>query len=250
MTDSAFEFAFITDPQIGMNSRWGLDGPDSDRSRFESAIRYVNENDIDFVLLGGDHINRADTQEQMDVFFDCLSQLNVPYYGVAGNHDQNDPREAASPYFDRGGPRRFAFTHKQAFFMGLDASNWRGSFGDELQQEEWKHFESMIALADASCTQRFLVMHWPLFVRHPHEEETYWNMQDRHEIIVALKKHDISCVISGHFHQDLEAQWHGVGMVSSIGTSQPLQYPEERAFKVFTIFENGWLTRRVSVEHT
>ena len=247
MPDKPFDFAFITDPQIGMNSPDGLDGPASDRKRLEAAIRHVNENDIDFVIFGGDHINEADSQDQLDVYLHCLSQLKVPYYGVAGNHDQNDPKKGPSAYLEQGGPRRFAFAHKHAFFMGLDAACWRGDFGEQLQREEWEQFESAIAKCDPSCAQRFLIMHWPLIVRHPDEEDTYWNMPNRLEILAALKKHGISCVISGHWHQDIDADWQGVRLVSSIGTSRPLQYPEEPAFKVFTIFDGGWLTRRVAV---
>ncbi len=42
MRDFSFEFAFITDPQIGMNSPNGLDGPDSDRSRLEALLANHN----------------------------------------------------------------------------------------------------------------------------------------------------------------------------------------------------------------
>ena len=248
MPESPFEFAFITDPQIGMNSPDGLDGAASDRGRLQTAIRYVNENKIDFVIFGGDHINKAESQDQLNVFLECLSQLSVPYYGVAGNHDQKHPAKGSSPYLEQGGPQRFVFSHKQTFFMGLDAVYWRGDFGEQLQREEWDRFESMIAQCDPSCAQRFLIMHWPLIVRHPDEEDTYWNMPNRREIMDALKKHRISCVISGHWHQDIDADWEGVRLVSSIGTSRPLQYPEEPSFKIFTIFNGGWLARRVPVK--
>ncbi|MAE63509.1 MAG: hypothetical protein CMJ18_04495 [Phycisphaeraceae bacterium] len=247
MYDSRFDFAFITDPQIGMNSPSGLDGADSDRKRLEDAIRYVNENDIDFVIFGGDQINDPESTEQLEVFQQCLTQLTVPYYGVAGNHDQIDPSDGPSPYLQQVGMRRFAFSHKQAYFMGLDATCWRGDYGIDLQQNESKRFESMILQADAACAHRFLFMHWPLIVKHPDEEDTYWNMPNRREILASLKKHRISCVICGHWHQDIDADWEGMRLVGSIGTSRPIQYPEEPAFKVFTVFDGGWLARRVSV---
>ena len=250
MCNSKFEFAFITDPQIGMNSPSGLDGPESDRQRLEAAIRYVNENDIDFVIFGGDHINEAASKEQLKVFQQCLAQLTVPCYGVAGNHDQIDPSDGPSPYLEQVGMQRFAFSHKQTFFMGLDAACWRGDFGVDLQRDESKQFESMIVQADPSCVQRFLIMHWPLIVKHPNEEDTYWNMPNRREILDSLKKHRISCVICGHWHQDIDADWEGVRLVGSIGTSRPIQYPEETSFKVFTVFDGGWLARRVSVSQS
>ncbi len=247
MNDPSFQFSFITDPQIGMHSPHGLDGPDSDRHRLELAIRHVNESDVDFVILGGDLIQLHDSQEQLDLLRTCLSQLTVPVHAVAGNHDWVDPKGGPSLYIEQGGSTHFAFAHKHAFFVGVDAAHWRGNFGPKAQQTEATRFETLIAEADPACTQRFLVMHWPLFATHPDEEESYWNMPNRREILAVLKKHGISCVLSGHWHQDLDADWEGIRLIGSIGTSRPFQYPEEPSFKVFTVFKHGWSARRVSV---
>jgi len=50
VSNSAFRFAFIADPQLGMNSPPDLRGPGSDKERFDRAIAYVNGNDIAFVV--------------------------------------------------------------------------------------------------------------------------------------------------------------------------------------------------------
>ena len=65
----SFNFAFVTDPQIGMNSPWGLNGPASDRSRLEWAINFINEptNEIDFTIFGGDLVNNRDAEEELDL---------------------------------------------------------------------------------------------------------------------------------------------------------------------------------------
>ena len=62
MGNDVFSFAFIADPQIGMNSPSGLCGPGSDKERLDAAIAYVNEKEIDFVVFGGDQINEADDE--------------------------------------------------------------------------------------------------------------------------------------------------------------------------------------------
>ena len=88
MISDVFRFAFITDPQFGMNSPAGLRGPGSAKERLDSAIAYVNENEIDFVIFGGDQINDADdenTDAQLDALEESLSALAVPYYGVIGS---------------------------------------------------------------------------------------------------------------------------------------------------------------------
>lgn len=250
MNGTAFRFAFLTDCQIGMNSPNGLRGPGSDKDRLDSAIAYVNENDIDFVILGGDQINdqdSEDTDEQLDVLGESLTQLTVPYYGVSGNHDHGEPGQTWK-YLERGMPERFSFVHKNSFFVGLDAHCLRGQFGEDHQRAESAYIETELSKAPSTCAQRFVVMHWPLISTHPDEEDTYWNMPNRSDLIEILKRHDVSCVISGHWHQDLDACWHGISLVTSIGTSRPLQYPEEVAIKVFTVFDGGWSARRVVVE--
>lgn len=181
MDKSHFSFAFIADPQIGMNSRWGLKGPSSDHKRFEAAVQYVNEADMDFVILGGDYVCGPDEQKQLDVFMSTLAKLQVPYYGILGNHDENDPRDKPSPLAELGPLNGFSFYHKGSYFLGINATHLRGAFGPELQQNEWDKLQSSLSQIDPECRQRFLIMHYTLFYDHPdvHLEadetnEYYW----------------------------------------------------------------------------
>ncbi len=249
MTKDVFSFAFIADPQIGMNSPSGLHGPGSDKERLDRAIAYVNENDVDFVVFGGDQINNAgdeSTDPQLDVLEKSLSALTVPYYGVIGNHEQGDPGQGWK-YIRRGLPIRFSLSHRSAFLVGINSLWLRGHFGDEYLREEWDYLERQFSQVPPACEHRFVIMHWPLFNYHPREPDTYWNMPNRDRLIELFKQHGVSCVLSGHWQQDIDAQWHGISLITSVGTSLPLQYPEELSFKVVTVFENGWSARRVSV---
>ena len=249
MSSEVFSFAFITDPQIGMNSPSGLRGPGSDKERLDHAIGYVNENEIDFVVFGGDQINNAgdeNTDPQLDVLEKSLSALTVPHYGVIGNHEQGDPAQDWK-YIERELPIRFSLSHGNTFLVGINSSWLRGDFGDEYSQEEWDYLGSQFSQAPPDCKHRFVVMHWPLFSSHPREADTYWNMPNRNKLIDLFKRHEVSCVLSGHWQQDIDARWHGISLITSVGTSLPLQYPEELSFKVVTVFEDGWSVRRVSV---
>ena len=125
MSNEVFSFAFITDPQIGMNSPSGLRGPASDKERLDRAIAYVNANGVDFVVLGGDQINNAgdeNTDSQLDVLQESLSALTIPYYGVIGNHEQGDPAQDWK-YIERGLPVRFSITHKNTFLVVFRGCN-------------------------------------------------------------------------------------------------------------------------------
>jgi 3',5'-cyclic AMP phosphodiesterase CpdA len=250
MSKNIFKFAFIADPQIGMNSRFGMKGPKSDFVRLNTAIQYINENNISFAVFGGDQINNAKgehTNQQLDVLQESLSKLIVPYYGVIGNHEQGDPKEAWQ-YIERGLPVRFSFSFGNTQFVGVNASWLRGDFGDEYMQKEFNFLKESFAQQKKGLKHRFVVMHGPLFNCHPDEDNTYWNMANRMILIDFFKKHDVSCVLSGHWQQDLDATWQGIQFITSVGTSLPLQYPEELSFKVITVFEDGWSIRRVTVE--
>ena len=252
MAQDVFSFAFIADAQIGMNSPSGLEGPASDKERLDRAIAVINDSDVRFVIWGGDQINNAAGEQavaQLDVFEGCLSRLSVPHYGVIGNHEQGDPTQSW-PYIERGLPIRFTFSYERAFFVGINALWLRGDVGEDYLKQEWDALEAAFAEARADCEQRFVVMHWPLFSVHPAEEDDYWNMPNRAELIDVFKKHHVSCVLSGHWQQDIDATWHGIPLITSIGTSLPLQYPEELSFKIVTVFEGGWSIRRVSVGET
>ena len=146
-SDDMFRFAFIADPQIGMESPSGLDGPRSDKERLDRAIEYVNNSEVAFVIFGGDQIHSADdesTDAQLDVFGECLSKLTIPYYGVIGNHEQADanlpmakyvPMQSCK-YIDRGLPVRFSFSYRNASFVGINCLWVRGDFGNEYMQKE------------------------------------------------------------------------------------------------------------------
>jgi len=249
MSKDVFSFAFIADPQIGINSPSGLHGPGSDKERLDCAIAHINANEVDFVVFGGDQIHRANdenTDSQLDAMEESLSALTIPYYGVIGNHEQGDPGQSWK-YIERGLPVRFSLFHGNTFLVGINSSWLRGDFGDKYVQEEWDYLEGQFSQVPTDCKHRFVVMHWPLFNCHPREADTYWNMPNRNKLIDLFEKHKVSCVLAGHWQQDIDARWRGISLITSVGTSLPLQYPEELSFKVITVFEDGWSVRRVSV---
>lgn len=173
-----------------------------------------------------------------------MSALTVPYYGVIGNHEQGDPTQSWK-YIERGLPIRFTISHGNAFFVGINSPWLMRGFGGE-----WEYLESQLSEAPTNCKHRFVVMHYPLFNYHPLEEDSGWNMsnRDRNKLIDLFKRYNVSCVFSGHWHQDINACWHGISLITSVGTIRSHQYPEELSFKVVTVFEDGWSVRRVAVE--
>jgi predicted phosphodiesterase len=245
-----FSFAFLTDPQIGMDSPSGLDAPDSDRARLEACIEFINEWEAEFVVLGGDLIHSASgpkAEAEAHHVVQALAKLTVPYYGVAGNHDQG-PKGEPWPYVEGGLPLHFSMQHKEVAFIGPNACNLRGTYEEDCQAEEWNWMREAFAKIPDDCAQRWVAMHWPLLNSYPTEEETYWNMKNREELVDFFVEQKVSCVLSGHFHQDVEVSWKGIPLVNCMSANKPLQYAEQRAFKMIMIFDGGWSIRRVSVD--
>ncbi len=244
-----FSFAYITDAQLGATC-FGLHRPGSASINLDRAIHYVNKSSVDFIVLGGDQIHQGEgslTDQQITAFERSIAKSKVPYYGVIGNHEQGDP-DKKWKYIERGLPVRFTLTHENMYMVGFNCSWLRGEFGDKYQMDEWDYIETQLKKAPAECEHRFIVMHWPLFIQHPEEEDTYWNMPNRHSVLDLFKKYNVSCILAGHRHHDINTTWNGINIITSIGTSTPTDYPEELSFKIVTVFEGGWSARRVSVE--
>ena len=72
---------------------------------------------------------------------------------------------------------------------------------------------------------------------------------DHHEP-AQIKRHDVSHVLSGHWHQDMDVRWRGISVITSTSISMPIQYPEEASFKIVTVFSDGWSVRRVAIGAT
>ncbi|WDC83994.1 metallophosphoesterase [Caloramator sp. mosi_1] len=84
------KFLFFTDTHIrGTNPRARLDDFESTLfNKFEELLKYVKYNKIDYVLFGGDLLDRPDVSlSVMQKFIDLLNRFPKPIYMVLGNHD-------------------------------------------------------------------------------------------------------------------------------------------------------------------
>ena len=137
-------FIQMADPQFGMfssisklteeeaisRSREGLtlryaeqefDGFAPETKLFTKAIKYANEYKPDFVVICGDMVNEADSDDQRKELFRITSQLNkdIPIYWVAGNHDVgNTPTpETLNSYRKLFGEDNYSFQIENYYFI-------------------------------------------------------------------------------------------------------------------------------------
>ena len=249
----SIRFIQMADPQFGMfssisklteeeaisRSREGLtlryveqefDGFAPETQLFSKAIRYANEYKPDFVVMCGDMVHEADSEDQRNELFRIASQLNkdIPIYWVAGNHDVGNTPTAGTlnAYRELFGKDNYAFQMENYYFIAINSSVCSDP---SLVPEEW---ESLIGFlenelgkaSDMNATHKIVFLHHPLFLEIPDETNNYFTIpfSRRQEIISLLDQNNASGVFSGHLHRNNYRNIKGIEYVSTGPVGYPL----------------------------
>ncbi|MBK1879839.1 metallophosphoesterase family protein [Pelagicoccus mobilis] len=152
-----FQFAIVSDRTGGM--RPGV---------FPKALKRLNILEPEFVITVGDlivagrqHKDEAVIHEMWDEMETFVSYLDMPFFYLAGNHDNGSP-EMANVWRERFGVERYYFTYKNALFLCLNAQDeetFAASIGEE--QQEW----AKQVLADhLDVRWTFVFIHQPVWM--------------------------------------------------------------------------------------
>ena len=71
-------FVFVADLHVGSSQSM---------QTVKNTIRKIDEENADFVLLGGDIVDEYTTKEEMKQTFELLGSIKAPVYFIYGNHD-------------------------------------------------------------------------------------------------------------------------------------------------------------------
>lgn len=252
MTNS-FRFGFIADCQLGcaagfsgMTTRQRAElerteglkvqplapiaGFDWDLAQLERAIAYLNDLDVEFVVVGGDMIDDATDEAQYAAMRQAFARLRSPVMWVAGNHDVADDGVTPTPdslqrYRDRHGDDLVAFDHGGATFLSIDTVvlDQADSLPDEVRhQVAW--LDDQLARAAQSPGPLIVFGHHPLFVDHPDEPDSYWNLPSdiRRQLIERFSAAGVSAYFCGHLHRNESPVGVDFEMVASAAVGFPL----------------------------
>jgi 3',5'-cyclic AMP phosphodiesterase CpdA len=175
------------------------------------AIAQINglEPRPDLVLVTGD-ITSHGAEENARQAARLLSELDMPWYVIPGNHDS---REALRAAFGRenlpagDGPfLQYAFTHAGVRFIALDTSE-PGRPGGVLCPERLKWLEETLAQDRDAPT--ILFMHHPpvKFGILETDEDGFEGVPELGEI--AARHGNVRHILCGHTHLSLFALWQG-----------------------------------------
>ena len=249
----SIRFIQMADPQFGMfssisklteeeaisRSREGLtlryveqeiDGFAPETQLFSKAIRYANEYKPDFVVMCGDMVHEADSEDQRNELFRITSQLNkdIPIYWVAGNHDVGNTPTASTlnAYRELYGKDNYAFQMENYYFIAINSSVCSDP---SLVPEEWDSLIGFLEIelkkaSNMNAIHKVVFLHHPLFLETSDEPNNYFVIpfQRRQEIISLLDQNKASAVFSGHLHRNNYRNIKGIEYVSTGPVGYPL----------------------------
>lgn len=181
-----FSFAYMGDPQVGLDTWGGLV-----RGTFDRHPR------ASFVIVAGDNVNRGGNRDEWDNLFHAATGVfdRRPYVPALGNHDCRPP-EGPRLYLDlltlpENGPaavgpeRAYAFHYSNALFLVLDSN------ASIEAQAVWLEEQ----LKASQAVWKFAVYHHPAYSSAPRRDnievrEIWGALFDRYHVDMALQGHD------------------------------------------------------------
>jgi 3',5'-cyclic AMP phosphodiesterase CpdA len=219
-----FALALAVSPSPGLLHAWSFaftsDSHDDRTGVFLRILAAVDRSDMEFLIHGGDMVNR-NRPEEWDRFRKAAASLRKPLHPVIGNHELNGgrSRENFAKRFGLPGTS-YSFTHKDARFSILD--NAEGSLPDtvlsRLDRDLAVHRKGKDGID-------FLIvaMHIPPANGGiaPHGTRPGYVDQSG-KLLRILKKHGVDAVLCGHEHMNLAEDWEGIPVIVSAVAPFPL----------------------------
>ena len=181
------------------------------------AIADMNRRDFSFIIVIGDITENGLTKE-FEIFHGIMSQANVPYLTVIGNHDylSNGGRTYGKMY----GPANYSFTFKSVKFIAWDNVLWESE-----KEPDYKWFEECLknSVDENIGKQRY---HHIIPLAHiPPSDQQMEQYKTRFQQL--LKEKGISLSVHGHKHRFSEQELFDDGIKClTVGSPQYRAYTE------------------------
>lgn len=212
-------FALVSDPHV---TRGTKEDQPLYRPRFESAIRAINDANVDAVLLAGD-LTEGGRSDEYDDYLSLIKGFKAPVYAVPGNHDvgtkhlgeaKGTTAARNAEFARRVGPYFWAHDVKGVHVVGLNSA----ILGSGLPEEErqWAFLDG--ELVAKSDRRTVVVSHYPAYLDDPDEPGgTYWNIEPepRKKLIELLRASGSLAYLSGHLHRPLDREGSGIRFIST-----------------------------------
>ncbi|MBN1901273.1 metallophosphoesterase [Candidatus Sumerlaeota bacterium] len=234
---TSFTFVQLCDPQLGMG------GYEHDMETFAKAVQRINILKPDFVIICGDLVNIANVKSCGD-FEKIKSDLKVPCYLLAGNHDiGNEPTSATLTFYRKTfGKDYYSFQHKRFAFIVVNTQLWKShTKGESERHDLW--FRKELRAASERKSPVIVAGHYPLFLKSPDEKEEYFNIskEKRLEILSLFKECGVIAMLGGHVHKLIINDYEGIQFVN--GETTCVNFDKRPfGFRLWRVDASGALT--------
>lgn len=255
-TFKPFKFAFI--PDIHLSSSRFDDWIMKNESLilYQDAIKLINEQDLDFVLFGGDQIDNQNRDlSDLSMFIDVICQLEKPYYVLFGDREarlnNNYSKEDFAVEFRRNGfitKGRTYWDHKPVEgleLIGLDSSVINKMDG-EVSPDQLVWLASK--LRESNQNFKIIALHHPLI---PASDETAFlngkgfQLNNSSTIIDIINRAgNVDLILSGHHHINYITTNNNVHYVNSPSIST---YPCE--FRIIEVTDTFIEIKNVKITY-
>lgn len=221
----------VSDPQIGFYSENGDYSFENDR--FNAAVEKINQLNPDFVIFTGDMIHNIDSLNQQIIFDNITKRINnnIKTLYIPGNHDVNHKNGSVDMtlYKHRYNYDRFAKISKDVLLVGLNSVLIKDEKIDsqkELEQFEWLDLQLK---KNENVKTKIIFVHHPFFLKKFDEANGYMTIdQDKRKLYFDMfLKYSVNVVFAGHLHDNSEAAYNGIEMITTsalirqLGKSEP-----------------------------
>lgn len=218
-----FTFLQLTDIQMGMTSK-NLNFEEEIRL-YSLAVVQINKIKPDFVVITGDFVNNRTDTNQIIAFKKLTSLINkkIPVYLIPGNHDlgQVPDNESLNFYYKHYSTENFNFLHHGVHLIGINSCYINSGTEWEIKQLNWLKE----ALGKKPANARTIVFsHHPFFVKDINEKDNYSNIPviKRKEYLQLFKQEGVEIIFAGHYHNNSEAQFDGIRMITTSAVGKQL----------------------------
>jgi predicted phosphodiesterase len=232
------------------DTQLGMGGYEHDVATFKAAVKQINAMKADFVVICGDLVDKANDKSFAD-FNSIKSGFKLPCYCAAGNHDvENEPTaETLRIYREKIGKDYYSVEHKGYTIVVANTQLWKAPLeGESDKHDAW--FKKTLKTAKAKDSPVIIVVHYPLFVKQPDEEEGYFNIPPvkRKEILDLCEENGVVAFLAGHTHKQITNEYKGIQLVNGETTS--LNFDKRpMGFRYWSVDEEKGLKHRfVEVE--
>lgn len=259
-------FSGFTDEQVLQYAAMGMkvepvpkvEGFEWDADRYREAVSIINSVGPAMVVIGGDMIDDANSEDQTDEFFAITARIDddIPIRWVPGNHDIAPDALAPTArsiqaYRDVFGPDYYSFRQGDTLFLALNTpvidhpENVPGEWESQLA-----FVADELALAGRSDVGQVVVLgHHPLFIERADEPDTYWNLPiERRRVLLELfGSSGVEFGLSGHWHRNALGRDNGFTQV----VSGPVGYPlgdDPSGYRIVDVGPDGVAHRYVALD--